>query len=219
MKKYRVNEIFYSLQGEGFWAGTPMVFVRLAGCNLRCAFCDTEFDSFKMMTRGEILEAAENMGFRPEEGSPARVLFTGGEPLLQLDLELAQAFHDADYLIHLETNGTIPIPEDLGFLLYWVTTSPKKHVDGEYHLRLCRNGRSANELKLVSCYLSDLEKILSGGNISFTHQFLQPMAHPGKASREDSRWDMEEISRCIQWVKENPEWRLSLQTQKILNIR
>ena len=132
---YRVNEIFYSLQGEGFWTGTPMVFVRFSGCNLRCPFCDTDHLEGRPMQAEEIVQAVRSTG------SCKRVCLTGGEPLLQLDRELVDALHQAGYTLHLETNGTRPVPEGVD----WVTLSPKEDFVSGGKVVLER----ADELKLV----------------------------------------------------------------------
>ena len=118
-KTYRVNEIFFSLQGEGFWTGTPMVFVRLSGCNLKCPFCDTDHSAFQEMTAGEIMKAASSAG-----NACRRICLTGGEPSLQADEALLEAFHEAAYTVHMETNGTLPVPEGID----WITLSPKNQV-------------------------------------------------------------------------------------------
>ncbi len=101
MKKYRVNEIFYSLQGEGFYTGTPAVFLRFAGCNRACPFCDTDFKNFTAMDADEIAEAVAAF--------PARHLVaTGGEPLLQLDSDLLRAIKARGFYVQVETNGSMP---------------------------------------------------------------------------------------------------------------
>ena len=100
---YRVNEIFCSLQGEGFWTGTPMVFLRFSGCNLKCPFCDTDHGGFREMSDGEIVAEILQAG-----GSCRRVCVTGGEPSLQLDEVLVDALHGAGFKVHVETNGTRP---------------------------------------------------------------------------------------------------------------
>ncbi len=113
-KTYKVNEIFYSLQGEGYYTGTPAVFLRFSGCNRRCAFCDTDFADGRMMDSNEIV--AEISRF------PARhLVVTGGEPTLQLDSELINAIKAARFFIQIETNGSNPVPTGVD----WVTCSPK----------------------------------------------------------------------------------------------
>ena len=111
---YRVNEIFHSLQGEGFYTGTPAVFLRFSGCNRRCAFCDTDFASFREMTAAEITAAVA--------AYPSRhIVVTGGEPLLQLDDTLVRSLKGAGFYIQIETNGSLPVPTGVD----WVTCSPK----------------------------------------------------------------------------------------------
>ena len=104
--KYKVNEIFYSLQGEGWWTGTPMVFVRLSGCNLKCPWCDTDHRNGVEMSADEILSKVREAS----QGLCRRVCITGGEPLLQLDRALVKTLRDAGLKLHLETNGTLPLP-------------------------------------------------------------------------------------------------------------
>ncbi|MCM1142149.1 MAG: 7-carboxy-7-deazaguanine synthase QueE, partial [Muribaculum sp.] len=110
----RINEIFYSLQGEGHFAGTPAVFVRFAGCNLQCPFCDTDFHSFTTMSIDEVMNEIKKYPAR-------RVVLTGGEPTLQLTAEFIDRLHREEFRIHIETNGTkcLPAPVD------WLTCSPK----------------------------------------------------------------------------------------------
>ena len=111
----KINEIFYSLQGEGFHAGTPAVFVRFSGCNLKCDFCDTRHEEGKDMTDEEIVEEVLRY--------PSRmVILTGGEPGLWVDDALIEALHKAGKYICIETNGTCVLPEQID----WVTCSPKQ---------------------------------------------------------------------------------------------
>ena len=189
---YKVNEIFYSLQGEGFWTGTPMVFVRLSGCNLKCPFCDTDHGGYREMSAEEIVAEARRLS--PDCN---RVCVTGGEPTLQLDAALVEALHGAGYRIHVETNGTKPLPEGVD----WVTLSPKTDVPG-----LKGDGavvlEKADEVKVV--FLGqDVEKWAA---FPAQWHFLQP------CSCENTEETMNHILR-------HPHWRLSLQTHKLLNIR
>ncbi|MDE7125470.1 MAG: 7-carboxy-7-deazaguanine synthase QueE [Muribaculaceae bacterium] len=111
---YRVNEIFYSLQGEGFYVGTPAVFLRFSGCNRACKFCDTNHSAYTEMMIPEILSALT--------AYPARhVVVTGGEPAMQLDEALVEALHSAGFYVQIETNGSKPVPDGVD----WVTCSPK----------------------------------------------------------------------------------------------
>ncbi len=192
MHTYKVNEIFYSLQGEGRHAGTPAVFVRLSGCNMRCAFCDTQHQTGTQMTAEEIVAAIAEY--------PARtVIITGGEPTLQLDAELTDALHNAGYSIHLETNGTLPLQE--GVTVDWLTCSPKEGGD----LQIQR----IDELKVVF-WGQDLGAMQG---IQAKERSLQPL-DTGNADR-----NKEILQQTIDYILKNPVWKLSLQTHKILNVR
>lgn len=150
---YLVKEIFYSLQGEGFWTGLPASFVRFAGCNLKCEFCDTDW------TRGERLSALDIYASIKENRS-MHVILTGGEPTLQIDHELIYLLKRMGYYIHIETNGTCDKP--LLHALDWVTVSPKLNSDW-----IVKKG---DELKVV--YVGqDLDQY---DGCSFTHRYLQP---------------------------------------------
>lgn len=150
----RINEIFYSLQGEGFHTGTPSVFVRFAGCNLRCPFCDTDFTSFVEMSEEEVLKEIQSFG----KNIPM-VVVTGGEPSLQLTGSFVELLHKTNYYVAVETNGTQPLPENVD----WVTCSPKE--GSEVVLP------NANEIKVV--YVGqDVEKWHT--SIVAQHYFLQP---------------------------------------------
>lgn len=191
-KTYKINEIFYSLQGEGFYTGTPSVFVRFSGCNLSCPFCDTDHNQGVMMTADEIAAAVN--------AYPAsHVVLTGGEPSLFVDDELTTALHD--HFIAMETNGTHPVSAGVD----WVTMSPKSDfVDGaEPVLTMC------DELKLVYTG-QNLDRYAS---FPARHHFLQP------CDCGDTEKSRQLLKDCIQACLDNPVWRLSLQTHKYLDIR
>ncbi|MDR0874031.1 MAG: 7-carboxy-7-deazaguanine synthase QueE [Prevotellaceae bacterium] len=183
MKKMRINEIFYSLQGEGFWTGTPIVFVRFAGCNLRCDFCDTQHETFTEMTESEILSQIKSFPTK-------RVCLTGGEPSLQITENFIELLHREGYIIHIETNGTNPLPAGID----WVTLSPKTD-----NIAL----QKADELKLVYINNVEPEKWLS---FPAAHFFLQPCSNRN-------------TGEVIDYVLAQPAWRLSLQVHKVLGIR
>ena len=124
----KINEIFYSLQGEGFHTGTPAVFVRFSGCNLRCSFCDTRHEEGVMMTDEEIVEKVSSF--------PARiVILTGGEPSLWIDKALISRLREAGKQICIETNGTRPLPDGID----WVTCSPKENAPVVLEPCSCQN--------------------------------------------------------------------------------
>lgn len=190
----RINEIFYSLQGEGHWTGTPAIFIRFSGCNLKCAFCDTDHESGQNYSTDELLEKLAKF-------TAKRVILTGGEPGLQVTDELITELHRSDYLVHIETNGTVALPEGID----WVTCSPKVIPP--------RPGK-IDELKVVAgegaVSYDDLEKY---SEIPAGEYYLQPCDTGNKEINAQN------LSKCVDYILGHPEWRLSLQTHKIINIR
>ena len=152
---YRVNEIFYSLQGEGYHTGQAAVFVRLSGCNLRCPFCDTDFSTYTEMTADEIVAEVQRLVPAPQ----VLVILTGGEPSLQVDEALTAALHTTGKRICMETNGTHPLPAGID----WITCSPKEGS------RIVLP--HADELKIVY-QNQDVEQWAK--QIPATHLYLQP---------------------------------------------
>ena len=196
---YRVNEIFYSLQGEGYWTGTPMVFLRFSGCNLKCPFCDTDHSGYREMDAEEIVAEIHQAG-----GECRRVCVTGGEPSLQLDKALVDALHGAGFQIHVETNGTRPLPAGVD----WVTLSPKSDVKG-----LKGDGtvvlERADEVKVVY----EGEPVDQWAAFPAQWHFLQP------CDTGDETKNTVVLAETMDHIRRHPLWRLSLQTHKLLKIR
>ena len=195
---FRINEIFYSLQGEGFHTGTPAVFVRFSGCNLKCAFCDTQHQTGTMMSLEELIAEISNYPLAP------MVVLTGGEPSLFIDEDFVAAIKErTGKRIAIETNGTRHLPSNLD----WVTFSPKTGFDGgdaePCVLTQC------DELKVV--YLGQDLRQYDG--IKATHRFLQPCFSGGESQRQVN------MAACVEAVKSHPGWRLSLQTHRFLGIQ
>lgn len=185
---YRIAEIFHSLQGEGANTGRAAAFVRFAGCNLRCPFCDTDFSRYQEMSADDIVSAIARY--------PTRfVVLTGGEPTLQADKALTAALHAQGFTIAMESNGTRLPPEGID----WLTISPKGPVAV----------RQADELKL----LFDGQHDPDDRGIIATSRCLQPL-DTGDPSRNQAI-----TAQCIDYIKAHPQWRLSLQTHKLLGIR
>ena len=199
-----MKEIFATLQGEGYHALRPAIFLRFAGCNLWsgreedragavCRFCDTDFvGGTRFATAEELARAVA------DAGTPRFVVVTGGEPLLQLDRPLVDALHERGFEIAIETNGTLLPPEGVD----WVCVSPK----AEAELRLTRG----DELKLV--YPQDGP----GGDpgryeaLEFRHFFLQPMDGPDRERN---------TALVMEYCAQHPSWKPSLQVHKMLGIR
>ena len=211
---YSVKEIYYTLQGEGANAGMPAVFCRFAGCNLWsgreedrpeaiCTFCDTDFVGVDGLGGGRF-ESADELAEVIDERWPRQgqdrlgqplVVCTGGEPLLQVDEDLIDAFHGRGFKVAVETNGTQPAPKGLD----WICMSPK--AGAELVLR------KGDELKLVYP-----QKELSPEQVAeldFEHFFLQPMDGP---EREHN------TQLAVAYCLASPKWRLSLQTHKFIGI-
>lgn len=210
---YSVKEIFYTLQGEGANAGRPAVFCRFTGCNLWsgrekhrdraiCRFCDTDFVGTDGPGGGKFRDAAalaERIAGCWPQGAHGRprplVVFTGGEPMLQLDSPLIDALHRAGFEIAVETNGTLPVATGID----WLCVSPKAGS----RLVLTRG----DELKLVYPQPGAEPEIYAG--LDFREFFLQPMDGPDYAAN---------LQATIRYCLAHPQWRLSLQTHKLAGI-
>jgi len=204
---YTVNEIYYTLQGEGANTGRPAVFLRFSGCNLWtgreedrasaiCRFCDTDFVGGTRYASAR--ELAEDVATQWDGNGTAKrfVVITGGEPLLQLDAPLIDGLHAKGFEIAIETNGTIEAPPGID----WICVSPKAGT--------IIKQRSGNELKLVYPQAGLAPPALE--RLGFAQFFLQPMDGP----------ELEEnTERAARYCLEHPRWRLSLQTHKLLGIR
>lgn len=206
---YRVNEIFYTLQGEGAHSGIPAVFVRFSGCNLRCPWCDTDFSDYTEMSADEIVAEALELYDIPNERRKMLVL-TGGEPSLQVDAPLIDALHEAGFYICVETNGTRPLPEGID----WITCSPKEGT------RLAL--KQADEVKVVFTGTYDPE--VWRGKIQAEHWMLQPLRYTGEwlmmsgiDEWEDDRND--NLPETVRYILSHPFWRLSVQLHKIAGLR
>ena len=194
---YRINEIFYSLQGEGFHSGTPAVFVRFSGCNLRCSFCDTQHQTGEIISLQEIVDEVNKYPIAPI------VVLTGGEPSLFIDEALvAELKQKTGKKISIETNGTRLLPINLD----WVTFSPKSAFEGG-DIEPCVL-KHCDELKVV--YLG--QDLAQYDGIEAKYRFLQP------CFVEDLEQRKANMQACIEAVKNHPNWRLSLQIHRILGL-
>lgn len=186
----RVSEIFYSLQGEGRRAGEASIFVRLSGCDLACSFCDTEFESGATLTLAQICERFDEL--------PCRwIVWTGGEPTLQLTHDIVTYFKSRGYNQAIETNGNRPVPPGLD----WVACSPKvaEHV-------LAKNiPQGVDELRYVR---HAGQPGVPEPKVEAKHYYLSPRFDGDRANQAN-------LQHCIQLCLANPKWNLSLQTHKL----
>ena len=195
---WKVNEIFYSLQGEGYHTGTASVFIRLSGCNLHCDFCDTQHETGTMMS---LPESVEQVMRYPDA---LLIVLTGGEPSLWIDDDFVKGLKAmTGKRIAIETNGTHPLPHGID----WVTLSPKSGIgnSGESPVVVTR----CDELKVV--YLG--QDLAQYDNIEAAHRFLQPCWTDDRQKRHIN------LQATVQAVLENPQWRLSLQIHRMLGIK
>ena len=230
------------MQGEGRNTGRAAVFIRFAGCNLRCSFCDTEFESYREMSREEILAEisryevrgarCENQGSRyevrgarcedskvqtsalspqpssispqPSALSPLIVL-TGGEPTLQVDEAFVDFLHQHGYEVSMESNGTRPAPQNLD----WLTVSPKSRGT-RYEVQ---GKRVPDEIKLVFDEHTDPEAILPSETSNHA-----PLLYLQPCDTGDAQRNKVITQACVEYIKQHPQWRLSLQTHKLIDI-
>lgn len=191
--KLIVNEIFYSLQGEGGRSGKASIFIRLTKCNLACDFCDTDFHNGNEMSVLEILDAIKVY--------PCKwIIWTGGEPTIQLTNEHLSVFRNEGYKQAIETNGTRPVPSYIDY----ISCSPKQnYVSVRERIPL------ANEIRIpvkAGDVIPDIDIFPKADNY-----FLSPIFDSDKINRDN-------INYCVEYIKEHPEWSLSLQMHKLINI-
>lgn len=188
---YKINEIFYSIQGEGYFTGMPAVFIRFSGCNLKCKWCDTQHEEGTFYSKEQLEEAVYKIvGDKPD----VLIVLTGGEPTLQIK-EDEQLFKDR--FVAIETNGTNKVP----YWVSWVTISPKTDI------KLSDFKNIPDEIKVVyekhrENYLQELKKF--GGRL-----YLQPLELNGEMNIKDT----------LDFIKKNPEYRLSVQLHKLIGVR
>jgi 7-carboxy-7-deazaguanine synthase len=206
-KTYKVNEVFYSLQGEGVRAGEPSIFVRLTGCNLKCngewvgdketgvfqPICDTEFVSGMPLTLDALLERVRKVGKECRW-----IVLTGGEPGLQVDEAMVAGLHGAGYKLAIETNGTVDLS---GLGLDWVTVSPKV---AEHAIKQ----KVAHEVKYVRGVGQGIPRTV----VEAQHHLISPAFGGSDLDREVLDW-------CIKLCLDNPPWRLSVQQHKAWMVR
>lgn len=206
---YSIKEMFFTFQGEGFHSGRPAIFVRFSGCNLWsglekdrakavCKFCDTDFvgsdgeNGAKFKSAADLAEKASSLW---PGGGDKYAVFTGGEPLLQLDEDLISAFHAAGFLVAVETNGTLKAPEGID----WLCVSPKADANLKQ--------TSGDELKLVYPQIENAPEDFEV--LDFKVFSLQPLDGPDTAKN---------TKKVLEFCSKNPKWQVSLQAHKIWDI-
>lgn len=196
--EYNIVEIFHSVQGEGAKSGIPHVFVRFGKCNLACEWCDTEFNEYEKMTVSMILEKVLSYNCK-------NVIYTGGEPMLNDLWPISRELKKHGFHLSCESNGTVKIPDGL---LDWICISPK---DQEYP-NVSIKQRTGDELKCV--YLGQELSMYDELKQGFDYLFLQPCY----IESESVEWNGKNFALTESIIKDNPEWRLSLQTHKWMQI-
>lgn len=194
-----VNEIFYSLQGEGLNVGRAAVFVRLSGCNLACSYCDTEFQTGKEMSLEEIAESIKSY--------PAKFLiWTGGEPTLQLTDATVDFFHQLGYFQAIETNGTRAVPKGIDY----ITCSPKPEALSRLK-SFFPNGVDEFRFPLGADtpLPPEIEELPPAQSYLVSPIFIGDNA---------MHLDLSAVARCVDFVKVRPKWRLSIQMHKLIHI-
>lgn len=191
-----IKEIFYSLQGEGYWYGEPMIFIRLAGCNLDCAFCDTDWKKGTKWLIEEIREYIKRFDCK-------KILWTGGEPSLQLTNDIVDFFHQYGYWQAIETNGTKKPPSNLD----WITLSPKVPLS---RIKEVWRNVSPNEIKFLVDI--DTKKLPSKDYFPEAIYWVSPIFF-------ENQPNFETLKRAIEIVKKNKGWRLTTQMHKFWGIK
>lgn len=190
MNEYKVNEIFRSVQTEGFNSGTSAIFVRFAGCNLNCKFCDTNHEPYVIMTKDQIDAEIDKLS---NGNKDILIVFTGGEPTLQLKEDEVIG---EDHPKAMETNGIINAPSWIG----WITISPKTTLP-------LTQLRRANEIKLLYSYFPN--EYLESLKGIHARLYIQPLEKNGNMN----------INDCVKFITNNPEYKISIQWHKLTGVR
>lgn len=216
MTTYSVKECFYTLQGEGARAGRAAVFCRFTGCNLwsgresdrahaQCQFCDTDFIGTHGVGGGKFASAsvlAQHIDALWPGGGHPYVVFTGGEPCLQLDAELVAAIKAHGFEVAIETNGTLTVPKGVD----WICVSPKPNAPLQQI--------TGDEIKFI--YPQSALRPQDFDHLDFKHFYIQPMdMHFTNAAASENA---KNLDACVQFCLEHPQWSLSLQTHKLTGI-
>lgn len=193
---YLVNDVFYTLQGEGYWTGRAAVFCRFARCNLACDWCDTDFAAADRRTLDDLVERICMLWPAGLPSDEAMVVLTGGEPALQVNEQLLAGLHAAGFYIAIETNGTRPLPAGID----WTCVSPKHGA--------ALNITRGDELKLVWPQPFNLRELREGTN--FDHYWLSPMDGPHLTGN---------TAVTVAATLADPRWRLNIQTHKVIGVK
>lgn len=189
MKKYKLVEIFYSIQGEGIRVGTPNIFIRFSTCNLSCDFCDTPYNDINLeLDKNEIIDYIEKFPCK-------NIILTGGEPTLQIDDDLLLSLKDKGYYLAIESNGI----KEVNSLIDYICISPKskkfKQLTGDELKYVIKKGESIPEK------VGEFKNYLISPEMNYNSP------------------NMDNLNYCVDMVKDNTEWRLSIQSHKFMNIR
>lgn len=202
-KMLKVVEIFTSIQGEGSRTGEASIFIRLAGCNKNCWFCDTEWKAFQIYD-------VEQIAYLISVYTTKSIVWTGGEPLLQLNEEIIAYFKGLGYNQSLETNGTLPIPKGLDY----VACSPKVTIK---ELKKIIKDNDVDEFRFVTPFQNDLFPPNIEDLPKAKHYYLSPVFIGEIKERKEV--NKEAVQACLDYIKGHPEWKLSIQIHKLINIK
>ena len=194
--RYKINEIFNSIQGEGSHAGRNATFIRFSGCNLACSFCDTEHQRGELMDVEQIVNQCEKFASR-------FAVFTGGEPTLWNLNPLIQKLHDREFCVAMETNGTRPVPPTVD----WVTCSPKVGLCDGAVIGIDR----VDELKVL--YKGESFDEGAYAQIDAKEHYLQPLDTGDEAANRRI------VNSLLNYICEHPQWKLSMQLHKLIGVR
>lgn len=207
---YNVAKIFYSIQGEGYWAGTPMAFIRLSGCNLSCDFCDTDHETAKVLDEHQIAKALQDLVTSVTVDFIERVVITGGEPLIYDLKPLITVLKNQNWILHLETNGTIK--RSMYSMFDWVAVCPKSAVV----TRELASIKPIDEIKVL-CGLEDWETIAKLINDRSADKLIMPLAGAYKDRKLTSNEGINKnnTSQAINYVLKHPRFKFCPQLHKL----